>query len=56
MISITDMFGRTVALENVAAIPGINFHSFDLTGLSGGVYVIAIQSKAGKQVLKVNVE
>jgi hypothetical protein len=55
-ISITDMVGRTIVQQNKLTVPGYNIHSFNVANFSKGTYIIKIQSKDEKQLLKVNVE
>jgi hypothetical protein len=42
-ISLIDIYGRTVKNENATAAAGYNVHSFNLDGISQGIYMVILQ-------------
>ncbi len=55
-LSVTDITGRKLITERMQSIAGINQHSFNISRLSKGTYIIIIESINNRQVLKMNVQ
>lgn len=49
---ITDLSGRTIALEQVTAESGIRHHTFNVSNFAKGIYLLNIETVEGKTVKK----
>ena len=49
---ITDLSGRTIALEQVAAESGVQHHTFNVSNFAKGIYLLNIETVEGKTVKK----
>ena len=55
-LSVTDITGRKLLTDKLNSIQGINQHSFNISRLSKGTYMIIIESVSKRQILKLNVQ
>ncbi|MEO6669676.1 MAG: M12 family metallo-peptidase [Ferruginibacter sp.] len=53
--TITDVAGRKLLTDKQQATAGMNVHQFNLSKFTRGTYLLLIETKDGKQVLKINV-
>lgn len=53
---LADIAGRKLILEKQQATTGINVHPLNLSKLAKGPYLVIIQNKINRQVLKINVQ
>ena len=54
--TITDIAGRKLITDKQQATTGMNVHQFNLSKFTKGTYILLIESKNGKQALKINVQ
>ena len=53
---VMDIAGRVLSIESISANAGINTHTIDVSGFAKGTYIISLQDKAGKKIVRFNVE
>lgn len=53
---ITDLSGKTVIKEHQQANTGMNLHSFDVSKLAKGTYLVVISNNKSKETIKLNVQ
>lgn len=55
-LSVTDITGRKLITDRLQSTAGINQHSFNVSRLAKGTYLIIIESIYNRQILKLNVQ